>query len=137
MSTPVHLLVLFDFKQIDKNPGGDDDAQKRAKFMITTTRDPIICNGSVEHSRWVANLFKATQFCFPLWCVVNMHTRALASVTIRNDQFWDGTLSVCRFLCLFRLFRWNKLNRNESLGGNNEKTRARKWQVRWLLAFIY
>ena len=63
MSPPVHLLVLLDFKQIDKNPGGVDDAQKktrrereretsrkRAKFMITSTRDPIICNGSVAHS---------------------------------------------------------------------------------------
>jgi hypothetical protein len=29
VSPPVHLLVLFDFKQIDKNPGGDDDAQKK------------------------------------------------------------------------------------------------------------
>jgi len=31
VSPPVHLLVLFDFKQIDKNPGGNDDAQKKTE----------------------------------------------------------------------------------------------------------
>ena len=32
-----------------KNEG--EQREKRAKFMITSARDPIICNGSVAHSR--------------------------------------------------------------------------------------
>lgn len=31
MSPPVHLLVLLDFKQIDKNPGGVNDSAKRKR----------------------------------------------------------------------------------------------------------
>lgn len=59
LSPPVHLLMLLDFKHRDKNPRGKDDAKKkkkktkfekkRAKFMITSAREPIICNGSVSH----------------------------------------------------------------------------------------
>lgn len=37
-------------------------------------------------------------------------------------------------VCLCHLFRWNKLNRNESLG--NQIKKEKQWQVRWLLAFI-
>ena len=64
MSPPVHLLGWFNFKHKDKNPRGKGMRLitqkekkmkmkhikiKRAKFMITSTRDPIICNGSVAH----------------------------------------------------------------------------------------
>ena len=31
VSPPVQLLILLDFKQIDKNPRGDNDAQQKKK----------------------------------------------------------------------------------------------------------